>query len=118
MIATAIASLSPLLVYFSANARAYSLMMLFLAGAVLTLLLAAGSGRKWWWVAYAVLIALAAVGYAGMLAYHYGKGGAGERAEEFLFRAGAEAARARFESVLGAALEAGAAGAELVDRGA
>lgn len=33
-------------------------------------------------------------GYAGMLAYHYGKGGAGERAEEFLFRAGAEAARA------------------------
>lgn len=59
LIATAIASLSPLLVYFSANARAYSLMMLFLAGAVLTLLLAAGSGRKWWWVAYAVLIALA-----------------------------------------------------------
>ncbi|MEO6026632.1 MAG: AAA family ATPase, partial [Candidatus Binatia bacterium] len=33
-------------------------------------------------------------GYAGMLAYHYGKGGAGERAEAFLFRAGAEAARA------------------------
>ncbi len=33
-------------------------------------------------------------GYAGMLAYHYGKGGAAERAEEFLFRAGAEAARA------------------------
>lgn len=33
-------------------------------------------------------------GYNGMLAYHYGKGGAGERAEEFLFRAGAEAARA------------------------
>ena len=33
-------------------------------------------------------------GYAGMLAYHYGKGGAVERAEEFLFRAGAEAARA------------------------
>lgn len=33
-------------------------------------------------------------GYAGMLAYHYGKGGAVERAEAFLFRAGAEAARA------------------------
>jgi class 3 adenylate cyclase/tetratricopeptide (TPR) repeat protein len=33
-------------------------------------------------------------GYTGMLAYHYGKAGAVERAEEFLFRAGAEAARA------------------------
>jgi tetratricopeptide (TPR) repeat protein len=33
-------------------------------------------------------------GYTGMLAYHYGKGGAVERAEEFLFKAGAEAARA------------------------
>ncbi len=33
-------------------------------------------------------------GYAGMLAYHYGKGGVAERAEEYLFRAGAEAARA------------------------
>ncbi len=33
-------------------------------------------------------------GYAGMLAYHYSKGGVAERAETFLFRAGAEAARA------------------------
>jgi len=33
-------------------------------------------------------------GYVGMLAYHYGKGGVAERAESFLFRAGAEAARA------------------------
>ncbi|MCC6765155.1 MAG: AAA family ATPase [Deltaproteobacteria bacterium] len=33
-------------------------------------------------------------GYSGMLAYHYGKGGAPERAEEHLFRAGAAAARA------------------------
>ncbi len=33
-------------------------------------------------------------GYTGMLAYHYGKGGVVERAEEFLFKAGAEAARA------------------------
>src|SRR5207344_888975 len=33
-------------------------------------------------------------GYSGMLAYHYAKGGVGERAETFLFRAGAEAARA------------------------
>lgn len=33
-------------------------------------------------------------GYTGMLAYHYGKGGASARAEKFLFRAGAEAARA------------------------
>ncbi len=33
-------------------------------------------------------------GYAGMLAFHYGKGGDVERAETFLFRAGAEAARA------------------------
>jgi len=33
-------------------------------------------------------------GYCAMLAYHYGKGGDLERAEEFLFRAGDEAARA------------------------
>jgi tetratricopeptide (TPR) repeat protein len=33
-------------------------------------------------------------GYAGMLAYHYGMGGVVDRAETFLFRAGAEAARA------------------------
>jgi len=33
-------------------------------------------------------------GYSGMLAYHYGKGGDLERAEEFLFRAGDEAAHA------------------------
>ncbi len=33
-------------------------------------------------------------GYTGMLAYHYGKGGAAEQAESYLFRAGAEAARA------------------------
>jgi tetratricopeptide (TPR) repeat protein len=33
-------------------------------------------------------------GYSGMLAYHYGKGGDAARAEGFLFRAGAEAARA------------------------
>lgn len=33
-------------------------------------------------------------GYAGMLAYHYGKGGDLERAEKFLFQAGDEAARA------------------------
>ncbi len=33
-------------------------------------------------------------GYTAMLAYHYGKGGDLERAEEFLFRAGDEAARA------------------------
>lgn len=33
-------------------------------------------------------------GFTGMLAYHYGKGGVVERAEEFLFRAGAEAAQA------------------------
>jgi tetratricopeptide (TPR) repeat protein len=37
-------------------------------------------------------------GYAGMLAYHYGKGGVVERAEEFLFRAGADAARAAASS--------------------
>ncbi len=33
-------------------------------------------------------------GYAGMLAFHYSKAGVVERAETFLFRAGAEAARA------------------------
>ncbi|HEY2389447.1 MAG TPA: adenylate/guanylate cyclase domain-containing protein [Candidatus Binatia bacterium] len=39
-----------------------------------------------------------ASGYAGMLAFHYSKAGASERAEEFLFRAGDEAARAAASS--------------------
>jgi class 3 adenylate cyclase/predicted ATPase len=39
-----------------------------------------------------------APGYAGMLAFHYGKGGVSKRAEEFLFRAGDEAARAAASS--------------------
>jgi class 3 adenylate cyclase len=40
----------------------------------------------------------AAPGVDAMLAYHFGRGGAGERAEEYLFRAGDEAARSAASS--------------------
>jgi hypothetical protein len=58
LIASAVASVSPLLIYFSANARAYSLMILLVAGSTMFLLLAARDGRNRWWAAYAVCVCL------------------------------------------------------------
>ena len=57
---TAIASLSPFLVWFSANARAYSLMILLIMLATLALLSATSEKGRWWhWAAWAVASALA-----------------------------------------------------------
>lgn len=58
--ATALAATSPFLVYFSANARAYSVMILLILLATLALLLAtSGRGRWWQWLGWAVAGALA-----------------------------------------------------------
>ncbi len=52
--ATALTALSPFMIYYSTEARAYALMMLLLAGSTLSLLLALDTGRRPWWVLYAV----------------------------------------------------------------
>ena len=58
--ATAIAAVSPFLVYFSANARAYSVMILMLVLASWCLLAAtSGKGRNWHWVGWSAFGALA-----------------------------------------------------------
>ena len=48
-VAAAIASLSPFLIYFSGNARAYSVMLLMVAASTLCLLLAARDGQVRAW---------------------------------------------------------------------
>ncbi|MCB0831091.1 MAG: glycosyltransferase family 39 protein [Solirubrobacterales bacterium] len=58
--ATAIAAVSPFLVYFSANARAYSVMILLLLAATWCLLAATSeNGRTWHWVGWSVAGCLA-----------------------------------------------------------
>jgi 4-amino-4-deoxy-L-arabinose transferase-like glycosyltransferase len=52
--ATAFVSLSPFMIYYSAEARGYALMMLLVALSTLSLLLAIDTRRASWWVAYAV----------------------------------------------------------------
>lgn len=54
LVATAAAAVAPFTVYYSANARAYSVMMLALTVSTLSMLLALDTGRRRWWVLYAV----------------------------------------------------------------
>ena len=58
-VAAAIASLSPFLIYFSGNARAYSVMLLMVAASTFCLLMAARDGHRRWWAGYAVFVCLA-----------------------------------------------------------
>jgi uncharacterized membrane protein len=59
LLAALIVAISPYMTYFSANGRAYSLMICFLLGAVLSMLAAARTGRARWWIAFAACAALA-----------------------------------------------------------
>jgi len=59
LIAAGIVTFSPFMIYYSAEARAYALMMLLVMLSTLTMLLAVDSGRTGWWVAYAVSSCLA-----------------------------------------------------------
>ena len=54
LVGTAAITLSPFLIYYSAEARGYALMMAFVVASTLALLVAAESGRTFWWVVYAV----------------------------------------------------------------
>src|SRR5437763_12995814 len=53
-LASALTALSPFMIYYSAEARAYGLLMFLLAGSTLSMLLAIDSGRRRWWVLYAL----------------------------------------------------------------
>jgi len=57
--AAALTALSPFMIYYSAEARAYGLMMLLVVCAVLCLVLAIDTGRRRWWALYAVCAAAA-----------------------------------------------------------
>lgn len=62
--AAAIASVAPFLVYFSANARAYSVMILMLVLATWSLLAAtSGEGRSWHWAGWSLAGALAVLSH-------------------------------------------------------
>jgi hypothetical protein len=53
LLAAVLTALSPFMVFYSAEARAYALMMALVAGSTLALLIAAEDGRKRWWALYA-----------------------------------------------------------------
>ncbi len=59
LLAAALMAVAPVMAYYSADGRAYSVMLALLLGSTLALLAAAEGGRRRWWVAYAVLSALA-----------------------------------------------------------
>jgi mannosyltransferase len=59
LLAATIVALSPFMIYYSGEARAYSLLMLLGLCSTLAMLLAADTGRARWWVAYAAATCLA-----------------------------------------------------------
>lgn len=53
-VAAVLTALSPFMIYYSAEARGYGLMMALVVGSTLAMLLALDTGRARWWVVYAV----------------------------------------------------------------
>jgi Dolichyl-phosphate-mannose-protein mannosyltransferase len=54
LVATGLVTLSPFMIYYSANARGYALMMVAVMASTLAMLLALDTGQRRWWVLYAV----------------------------------------------------------------
>lgn len=54
LLATALTALSPFMIYYSAEARSYAVMMLLATTSTLAMLLAIDTSRVRWWVLYAV----------------------------------------------------------------
>jgi hypothetical protein len=54
LVAAALTTFSPFMIYYSAEARAYGLMMMMVVISTLAVLLALDTGRKRWWVLYGV----------------------------------------------------------------
>ncbi len=59
LLACALTALSPFMIYYSAEARAYGLLMVLVTATTLSMLLALDTGRRRWWVVYAVCTAAA-----------------------------------------------------------
>src|SRR5207302_1257899 len=59
LVAAAAVTLSPMMIYYSTEARAYALMVAFLAGSTLAMLTALRGSRRRWWVVYGGLSCLA-----------------------------------------------------------
>lgn len=59
LVATALTALAPFMIYYSAEARSYGLMMALATGSTLAMLLAVESRRARWWVVYAICSSLA-----------------------------------------------------------
>ena len=59
LLAAAVTTLSPFMIYYSAEARAYGLTMFFVLAAVLSMLLALDTRRRRYWILYAVFSAAA-----------------------------------------------------------
>lgn len=64
LLAAALAALSPFMIYYSTEARAYGVMMLMVVASTLAMLVALDTGRARWWVAYA------AASCAGLYAHY------------------------------------------------
>ncbi len=54
LVAASLLALCPFMIYYSSEARAYSVMMLLVMVSTLSMLLAVDTGRRRWWVLYAV----------------------------------------------------------------
>jgi mannosyltransferase len=59
LVAAAVVAFSPFMIYYSAEARAYGLLMALVMLSTLTMLLAVDTGRTGWWAGYAVSSCLA-----------------------------------------------------------
>ena len=59
LVAAALTTLSPFMIYYSAEARAYGLMMFLVLGSTLSMLLAVDTGRRRYWILYALCSAAA-----------------------------------------------------------
>ena len=59
IVAAALTVVSPFMIYYSTEARAYAVMMLLVAGSTLAMLLAVDTGRRRWWVVYAACASMA-----------------------------------------------------------
>ena len=59
LVATALATFAPFMIYYSSEARAYGLMMFLVVGSTLSMLIATDTGRRRWWALYAVSSAAA-----------------------------------------------------------
>ena len=60
LVAATLTTLSPFMIFYSAEARGYGVLMALLLLSTLTLLIAVDDGRARWWVAYGVCVCLAA----------------------------------------------------------